>query len=373
MRFWQFPLANLLRHPARSILTTAGVAVAVGSLLALVGLARGFEQAWTGTLQQRGTDVLAVGRRAIDVAAATLDQRLADDMRRVHGVAGVAPELLDLLELDTGEVSIASGWPDSSFLWSTLRLSAGARPEPGDSAGAVIGESIAATLAKRIGDHIDLGGRPFVVRGITASDDLRSARFIIVRLPALQEASGKRGKVTLFNIRLTNPSDAVAVQGTLDRLAAAFPDLRFSRSDVVAREILGFRLLRAFAWAISVIALAAAVVLVLNTLLMSVVERRTEIGVLTAVGWQPGRIVAAIMIEGFFFGAVGGAIGASAGALGLEALARMPAIYGLVAPRLTWSTMVETGTAAVLLSVAGSAYPAWSATRLDAVEALRAL
>jgi hypothetical protein len=65
----------------------ASLAAAVGCLLALVDLCRGVEQVWTGTLQQRGTDVLVVERRAINVVAATLDAGLAGSIRRIRGVS----------------------------------------------------------------------------------------------------------------------------------------------------------------------------------------------------------------------------------------------------------------------------------------------
>jgi putative ABC transport system permease protein len=287
-------------------------------------------------------------------------------------VASVAGELLELVELETGVVSMVSGWADDSSLWAIQSMSDGSRPGPQDPDGVVLGQTIAELSGKRVGDTFEISDHAFRVSGIFSARDLRSARSIVVRLASLQELMGKRGEVTMFNIRLVHPDNAAQSSAIQDRLARGFPNLRFTRTETAADNDMVFLLLRSLAWGISLIGLITALVLILNTLLMSVLERKTEIGVLAAVGWQTGRIVAMVVSEGVLLSTMGGILGVGLGQVALQWLARMPKILGVESPQFTWETAAEIGTATLLLSILGSAYPAWRAARLNAVDALRA-
>ena len=73
MRPLTLPISDLGRRPMRSTLTALGIAVAVGSFIAMVGLSRGVEQAWVNYYLDRGTHLLAVRKGAVEIL---------DDVRR---------------------------------------------------------------------------------------------------------------------------------------------------------------------------------------------------------------------------------------------------------------------------------------------------
>ncbi len=90
------------------------------------------------------------------------------------------------------------------------------------------------------------------------------------------------------------------------------------------------RFLRAMAWITSAIAIIIGIVVMLNTMIMSVSERTREIGILRAIGWRKIRIVRMILVEAFLMSLVGGVIG-TAGAVGVtHLLGQHPAVAGLV-------------------------------------------
>jgi putative ABC transport system permease protein len=123
--------------------------------------------------------------------------------------------------------------------------------------------------------------------------------------------------------------------------------------------------------AISVVAILVGGVGVLNTMLMSVFERTREIGVLRALGWGRRRILGLIMREALMLGLLGGLAGIAI-ALGLVVLLQSIPMIGLAIDAV-WSTQifVRALSVALLLGLVGGLYPAFRATRLTPIEALR--
>jgi len=108
---------------------------------------------------------------------------------------------------------------------------------------------------------------------------------------------------------------------------------------------------------------------VLNTMLMAVSERTREIGTLRAVGWSRGRVLGLILAEGTLISSLGGLVGLGAGTLGAEVLIHWAprGLDTLYSPML----FVEGFAIAVALGFAGALYPAWQASRLSPIEALK--
>ena len=371
MKFLEIPARDLRAHPLRSVLTSAGVAVAVASLIAFVGLSRGLERAWTSSLETKGTHIVAVRKGAVELLTASLDEELAARMLQVDGVAAVSGELGDLLELESGDMVFVAGWPLDSGLWRTLQVIRGDLAGVTASEGVVLGETLAGILAKQPGDTLQLGGRDFRVAAIIRRSSVLDERTITMALPGMQRLLGREGKVNGFHVRVASPEDPGEIPRMQGRLAAAFPALSFSEANSVAENNHITRLLRAIAWSCSSTALLMASAAVLNTLLMSVVQRTREIGLLSAVGWQPGRVMAMVVLEGLMLAAAGASVGILFGLGCLRLMGAHPKLGGLIQPEVTPGIVVEAAVGALLLGIVGSLYPAWRATRLNPVELLR--
>ena len=371
MRFWTLVVRNLARRPLRSSLTAAGISVALASFIALVGLSRGLERAWTGALHERDTHIFAARKKSAQLLSGTIDERVTERVARVPGVSRVSGELFDIIELGTGETVLVIGWQSSSYLWGTLRLVSGRLPAGDESRETVMGDQIAEALGKHIGDTVLFNDAPFTVVGISASAGVMTGRAIMVPLTSLQTIEEKQGRVTVLHIRVDRPGDRAAAAAVLDGLSRAFPDLGFSLSDEVADQNFFVRTGRAMSWGTSVVALVMALLMVLNTLLMSVVERRHEIGVLTAVGWSARRILAMIVCEGLTLAAAGNLLGTGLGIVVMGWLTLVPEIRGFVEPQVTGRTIIEIALVTLALGTMGSAYPAWRAIRADPVLSLR--
>jgi putative ABC transport system permease protein len=126
----------------------------------------------------------------------------------------------------------------------------------------------------------------------------------------------------------------------------------------------------AVAIALGVVALLSGGIGILNVTLAAVYSRVREIGIRRALGAERADVMALFVVEAAFLGAAGGTAGVGLGALGIRWLAASSADRGTVI-ELTWLHAVLMIALAAAVAAAFSAYPAWLASRLDPIEALR--
>ena len=371
MRLTTMALANLGRRPLRTTLTALGIAVAVGSFIVMVGLSQGIERAWVTNLHARGTHILAGQKGAVNRLNTSLDESLGREMERVAGVGAVAGELGDLMILEEDQTTVSAGWPAGCFLWGALHLTEGRLPAPGEADAALLGEAAAEALHKKVGDALLLQNHRFTLVGVFRMNGVLGNSAVVIPLGAMQDLMQRPGKVTGFNIRVDRPEISGRVAEVRRRLQAAFPALMFAESDTVADDDGILRLFRAIAWSVSAAALWIALVVMLNTLLMSVLERTRDVGVLSAVGWSSGRILRMFVLEGSLLALCGGIAGLLLGSAGLHWLLSLPRLRGLFETAMTAAMLFQVLIVTALLGILGSLYPAWRASRLSAVDALK--
>ena len=101
-------------------------------------------------------------------------------------------------------------------------------------------------------------------------------------------------------------------------------------------------------------------------MLMSVLERFKEIGALKAVGWTNDNIMRMILYESFFVGVIGGVLGALTGIAASHAIKSF-GLNSVVTPELFIGTILGS----IIVGVLAGIYPAFIASRMNPVEALR--
>jgi len=371
VRFVSFPLRNVVRRPARSLLTGLGAAAAIGAFVVLVGLTRGFERSWLDQVEAYGVDLLASQGGSLDVLSSTVPEHLGEELRRVPGVTAVGADMGHLVILEPGKAAVLAGLDAHNPVWKRLKLAAGVLPGPAQPDGVALGSGVAEALGKKLGDTIRIVGKDFPVVGILQPAARVQGNSIFMLLPTAQKLLGREGRVTAFSVRRDprlSPEERAEV---LARLTRAFPNLTFHQGEDPAASNEMLWAFRAIVASTSLVAILVAIVVILNTLLMSVVERTREIGVLRALGWGPARVLAAIVLEGLALASVGSLLGALGGFAALGALTSAPVVRSFVAPVLDARAVGEVVAVAVVVGVLGSLYPAWRALRMDPVEALR--
>jgi putative ABC transport system permease protein len=372
MRFSTLILRNLFRRRTRTILTAAGLAVAIAAVLDLVGVSWNFERAFMTLYVGKGIDLVVVRAGITNQLSSTLDQKLGDRVREIEGVAEVAPSLMDVVGFEQANIASAliNGWESGSLLFRGSHIVEGRTFRPDEKNVALLGRVLALNLGKKVGDPLDVAGETYQVIGVYESDSLFESGALIVPLAALQHMMGREGQVTGFVIQARSPA-ADHVAALRKRIESAIPGVAAtSARDQVERDV-QLRLVRVMAWATTALAVLLGSVGMLNTMIMTVFERTQEIGVLRALGWKRRRVLSLILGEAVCLGVMGALTGMILALIGMRCLMLAPTARGFIDPSVPPPVLAFGLVLGLVLSIVGGIYPAVRAAALDPSEALR--
>ena len=380
MRFVDVVVHNLARRKLRSALTCIGIASAVATMLTLVGFSSGLERSTVEVYASRGVDLIVVRAGVTQRLTSSLNASLTERNAALPGIAAVNPSQSDVVSFGEGSlVGIpVQGWPAHGFAFDTLTMSRGRRLQAGDRWGVLLGESLAALLEKKVGDPLEIEQQPFRIIGVYTGANVYESMSAVTLLPDLQELMDRAGQVTEFQLRLQGATlaDPAAVDTLREQIEDLRDDdgLRMGLSAITARRLVDssteMGLARAMAWGTTAIALVMGALGMLNTMLMSVLERTREIGILRALGWRTSLIVRLVMAESLTMSLVGAALGIIGGLLLTRTLSATALMGGLLRPELSPWTALLSLLLAVLIGAIGGFYPAQRAAGLSVVEAL---
>jgi putative ABC transport system permease protein len=350
-------------------LTVLGVAFAVGSFITLYGVSRSVDENAQQMIDERGIHLSITRRGTAELFGGSIPQAYAPKLAAIPGVLAITGELLSLVAADGASQVIAVGWPDDSFLWKNLPLAAGRPPRLGERKFVLVGRDAASALGKSVGDTIMLLGTRFEVIGLTRYASIINRHAIVMPLDDLQELTFRPGAVTFLHVQLKHPEDSEETE-RISRAMEAAADVTVLTSSSVLQNDQNIGMLRAVSGAMAWVALVMGILMVLNTLLMAVLERTHELGILSAIGWSARRIMGAMVLEGLVIALIGSAAGAALGVTGCYVLSTISALarYTTVTP--TPTLIMASVSAAIVLAILGSLYPAWLATRQNPGAAL---
>ncbi len=378
-------VTGLRTRPLRAVLSALGIAIGIAAMIAVVGISSSSRAQLDATLDRLGTNLLTVTPgNTLFGDDATLPKESVAMIGRIDGVLtvsatgtvpGATVRRTDLIsKLETGGISVQATRLD---LLRTLeaRLASGGWLNAATARypAVVLGADAAARLGiSRTGPHVRvwLGDRWFTVVGILEPVPLAPEidSSALVGLPVAQRLLGFDGYPTKIYER--SHDDAVeAVRGALAATAdpQAPEEVQVSRpSDALAARQAADQAFTGMLVGLGGVALIVGGIGVANTMVISVLERRSEIGLRRALGATRGHVRAQFLAESVLLSAAGGLTGAVLGAavtLAYTTSRGWPTVVPL------WSLAGGVG-ATVLIGVLAGLYPSARAARMDPTTAL---
>ena len=163
-------------------------------------------------------------------------------------------------------------------------------------------------LGKRVGDHVSLlindATKDYVVRGLIPDTAQLGTDAVVMDIGAAQIATGKQGRVDRILIKLPQHGDPEQWEQKLRAAAGGNIQLQPQGSETAANR----KMLSAFRWNLRVLSYIAVLVgafLIYNTISVSVVRRRAQIGTVRALGASRNAVLLAFLLEAAIFGLVG--------------------------------------------------------------------
>ena len=217
MRFYQFVLKNVFRRRVRSALTLTGMAMAVGTVVALVGIADGFSKSLMKMYQDHGVDLIVCNSKLTDMLGGTMPEAISHDIAALDGVAGVAPGLVHIASFENlGLYNInLQGVPPDSFIFRDYKILQGEllSEKFRGKRGIMLGRSVAEAIKKKVGERINVypDEEYQVVCIFETGSPIENAGMVIL-LEDMQKLENKPGLITGCSIKLKTGLNMVKVR-----------------------------------------------------------------------------------------------------------------------------------------------------------------
>ncbi len=381
-----------------SLLASGGVFVGVAALTIVLSVMNGFED----QVQRR-----IAGTNA-HIAVLSADDRPVSPSDSFATVLQTAAPGATLAPFVYGKVMVASRSSVDGMVLKGVDPAAESRVTdimahltPSDSPldgggvpGIGLGEELAVRLRVSVGDLILIslpgeepgglfGGVPRMKR-LRVSSIFRSglyeydSSFGIVRIETAADFFGMGRDVTGYELRVPDMFRAREIANDLD--AKLGSEYRVTNWIDLNRNLFAWmKIEKAVMFTILILIVLVATVNIVSSLVMLVLEKRRDIGVLRTMGVTPRGIMRIFLLQGTLVGLSGTAIGLLVGwsvayVLGRYKLLRLPGeIYFIdtLPVKIEWTDFALVGLAAVALCFIASLYPAWRAARLAPVESIR--
>lgn len=369
----------LWRRKTRTALTVLAVIVGIFAVTAVGGITEQLESTIRTTEQDALRRITVNSRDYAPVTDAGIRQ-----LRRLPGVAGITESVYDFLKDQDEEAMIQisvnpqlfmatrSDIPGLEYEPPTFGLQLWGGRLPQSRTETVITWALAQARDLELGDQLIIRERPFTVVGIWEDAATMDSPIAVIDYGAAEDLLGATG---LLRSVYVIPLPGVDPEALARRIEEDMPELQAdSPTEMLAQARQQMLLFSLIVGASGIISLLIGTFTIVNSMIVSVQERRQEIGLKKALGAEDRHILTEVVAEAVLIAGLGGLVGMLLGA-GVGWLANRVLVQQLgtrlflLTPRLALGVVAFSA----VMGVIAGAYPAWRAARMDPIVALRGL
>lgn len=360
-------LTNLRRRLTRTLLTAAGIAVGVATIVALLSFTQGLRESAAGFVHLGGSELGVFQANVSDPTTSLLPESTIGRLKALSQVADATPLLLIVEAVKRDPAAVVFGARPDGFFARQLVILQGARLRSGQGE-ALVGDRLASQLGLAPGSTLAVRGHPYTIAGVYHSGILFEDSGAVLDLSEAQRLTGRAGEATNVIVSLAPGARAGAAAKAIER---ALPGTQaITTAEQALRAGANGTLIAKAIFVIVAIAIIVGVIGVANTMAMAIAERRAELGLLSTIGWSPLRVATLILGEGVAVSVLGAAGGLLLGVIGGEELVRALGVGAYVSPSVTAWGLGRGLLVGVAIGVLGGIYPAWRVTRMTPLKAL---
>ena len=360
----QLIVNNVMRRPIRTVVSVIAVGVEVALVILIVGLTSGLLQETAKRIEGIGADIMLQPPSAsvfLAFSGAPMPIKIGEKLQEMKYVQAVAPVLLQFSS--SGGMDILYGIDPKSF----REVSGGFVFLEGHDLSApddiLVDDWEAKAKHAVAGGTLRMLDHDFHIAGIVEHG--KGAR-MFVPIETLQNLSGSHDKASVFFLKCTRSDHTQAV---IDQMKQIFPryEIRPLKDFLSLMSSANLPGLDIFIESMIALAVSIGFLVILLSMYTTVIERTRDIGVLKSIGASKSYIIRALLGESAFICAIGIVVGIAMSYLARALfLSSFPTLSILITPE--W--ILKSAVIAVAGGLLGASYPAWLASRKDAIESL---
>jgi len=377
---FRLALKNISRQKTRTALTIIGIVIGIAAIVALGSISEGLRVRISQSLEQASglITVIEESNQGLftGMSNSELTQETVDEIMNIDGIRDSTAALYRMGYMEEGGIHFGS--PDlfesgvdpekiELFTTESAILAEGELLEESDNDYAMVGWTLSEKFNLEIGDTVTVEERDFLIKGIYEElGDPGLDSGIIIPIDIAQELF----ETDTYSIVIVYPEDIDEVEDLANNIEDSVEGVSAFTTAEFAKQI-GQIIDQISIFTIGIAGISAIVggLGVMNTMIMSVMERRREIGVLKAIGATNRYVLTLILIESALISFIGGLIGLGVGFAGSKVLGIVT--QGQAEGIVTFNLALYSILFALFLGIVGGLYPARRASKLSPVEALR--
>ena len=361
---------DLETKKVRSALTAAAVAISVMAIVTLTVVTDSLQKSAASVLQTGNADFTVAQKGAPDLLDSVVTDTQVAQIAATPGVRSAIGVLVTVTRLDASHPAFLEiGVSPDALVPFGVQVVAGRPYAALASDEIMLGWQAAQDLHKRVGDSVRIDRTSYRIVGLYSIKQVFGDEASMLPLIPMQAYERKPGTVTLTAVKVT---PGTSIEGVRRVIEEQHPNLATVRlASEYGRVDRNITFLGAARTGATIIALLIGIIIVMNTMLLSFIERIREFGLLRALGWSRRRLVGLVMGEALGISLIGAAVGVSLAFILTVALARLSSLRGLLEPQYSASTFLMALYSAVGIGLLAALYPSLRAAFLRPGEALR--
>jgi putative ABC transport system permease protein len=357
-------LENVMHRPVRTIISILAVALEVAMVLLVVGMTNGLLNESAKRVEGVGADVMVQPPGSsflLGLTGAPMPIKIGDRLTQMPHVLAVTPVLLQFNT--SGGLNLIYGIDMASFdrvSGGFVYYSGGPLKGPDDI---LVDDWYAKANHLKVGETVNLKNHNFHLVGIVQHG--KGAR-IFIPLQTAEDMTASHDQANIFFVKCTDPGYTDDVVSEIRQLFSNYQILSI-REYMSLMTSNNLPALNTFVAALIVIAVVIGFLVIFLSMYTTITERTREIGILKSLGASKAYIMGIILRETVLLSIVGIIVGCVGAFLLKEGIL---AAFPTLSVDLTWDWRARAAVLALAGSLIGAFYPAFSAARLDPVDAL---